>query len=486
LRTRAEHAPVVGTGVIARTAVTYQPMDILLLVVDSLRADSLCATSADRPNTPFLRALCRRTLNFCRAYAAECWTLPSHCSMFTGLLPSEHGAHFQTMGYFKAAPTIAELFRDAGYHTEIVTRNFVFDNTFPGITRGFQQNTRLLSTFGTWHPFALLLALTKPRNRRILRSAGFFHPRQHASREFLNTFTRTLMPADHLSLEHVLARMQRLRKDGKQSFIFCNLYDVHWPYPPTDQSVLRPWSSATGIAENLFLLPFVLPRVASHGYLRARFRLSQRSRKRLRARYHRAIELMDQKLAAFCAAATAAGLLDDTLLIVTSDHGEASGEHGLYLHDASVYNTHLHVPLWVQHPDRTPEVIHDVVTTRDLFGLMQAAAVGPGVSGTILDAGYRAAHPLAVAEHFHYPHVRDALPRYRLDLTAAIGRMDKVIVRGGGVEHYAVSDDPGELTPTGADLRDFEARMHMDGVPASVQSQLVSHLRRWQGSLGAS
>ena len=50
---------------------------------------------------------------------------------------------------------------------------------------------------------------------------------------------------------------------------------------------------------------------------------------------------------------------DDKLLIVTSDHGEAFGEHGLYLHDASVYDTHLHVPLWVRHPERPPEVVNE-------------------------------------------------------------------------------------------------------------------------------
>jgi arylsulfatase A-like enzyme len=99
-------------------------MNVLLLVVDSLRAASLKSTTEEHPKTPFLRDLARRTITFRRAYAAECWTLPAHCSMFTGLLPSEHGAHFQTMGYFKSAPTVAEVLQQAGYHTELVSRNF--------------------------------------------------------------------------------------------------------------------------------------------------------------------------------------------------------------------------------------------------------------------------------------------------------------------------------------------------------------------------
>ena len=68
--------------------------------------------------------------------------------MFTGLLPSQHGAHFQTMAYSGPAPTVAELLAAAGYHTEIVTRNSLFDGTIPGITRGFRANTHLLAGSG--------------------------------------------------------------------------------------------------------------------------------------------------------------------------------------------------------------------------------------------------------------------------------------------------------------------------------------------------
>ena len=69
-------------------------MNVVLLVVDSLRARSLGLPPELGPRTPFLRRLGTETTYFRRAYATECWTLPSHCSMFTGLLPSQHGTHF--------------------------------------------------------------------------------------------------------------------------------------------------------------------------------------------------------------------------------------------------------------------------------------------------------------------------------------------------------------------------------------------------------
>src|SRR3989442_11049777 len=124
------------------------------------------------------------------------------------------------------------------------------------------------------------------------------------------------------------------------------------------------------------------------------------------------MELMDAKLEAFYRSARTTGLLDDTLLVVTADHGEAFGEHELYFHDASVYDTHLHVPLWVHHPALSPAIVDDVVSTRDLRRLLRPATGPVDIRGTLLDPAERAAHPVALAEHFHYPRTADILPRY--------------------------------------------------------------------------
>lgn len=439
-------------------------MNILLLVVDSLRARSLQNRDGDGPRTPFLDRLNAETLCFRRAYATECWTLPTHVSMFTGLLPSEHGAHFQTMAYTGVAPTIAEVLSAAGYHTEVVTRNFVFDGTIPGITRGFQHNTRLLSEGSRVNPFALFLALAKPRFRRHVRDTGFFHPLQKDNRRFLSTFARSLMPADGRVLDYTLHRIAQLRAAGRPYFLFCNLYDVHAPYPPSPRSILRSFRSLSGCCENL-MFPHVMASLGAHNYLRSGFRLAEGGRRMLLGRYHRAIELMDVKLSHFFATARATKVFDDTLVILTSDHGEAFGEHGLYLHDASVYDTHLHVPLWIHHPQRPAEVIDDVVSTRDLFGLMRAAAEPIPPAETMLDGGFRARHPIARAEHFHYPNFVDADPRYRHNRAAAVIGNKKIIRHGAGIDCYDLACDPDERCPQpadAADLRQWLAAAHDD------------------------
>lgn len=421
--------------------------NVVLLVVDSLRAQSISGREFGAPPTPFLASLSERTISFERAYSAECWTLPSHMSMFTGLLPSEHGAHFQSMAYGGVNPTIAEVFARNGYRTEVITRNSIFDGSIPGVLRGFENRSQPMADLRLADAaLHAVLALAKPRVRRLIRESGFFHSTQKTNRDFLIQLVRMGMPADRLALNAALESMSAGRRSGKPYFLFLNLYDVHAPYSPSEVSAIPPLSTLSGLAEALSL-PTVLPKVSSHAYLRAGFRISDRSRRMLLRRYHRAIELMDEKLAEFHHEACQNGLLDDTVLVITSDHGEGFGEHGLYLHDASLYETHLHVPLWVHFPDSVSERVEDVVTTRDLFGLLKSIAMGGDRSGTLLDAEYRRRVPFALAEHFHYGDARSVLPRYRHNLVGVVGRRKKVVRRGSSLEVFDREQDPGELSP---------------------------------------
>lgn len=450
-------------------------MNICLIVVDSLRAKAL---ESDSINVPFLSGSSHHFTRFRHAYATECWTLPTHTSMFTGLLPSEHHTHFQTMGYHGAAPTIAELLRGAGFHTEIVTRNSIFDGTLPGVTRGFQHNTLVLSELRGLNPMSLVLAASKPRFQRQIDTSGFFHPLQRESREFVTRFAQATVPADREALAHILDRIRELRRDRSPFFIFANLYDVHAPYPPTEKSIFRPLLSKHGISEAL-RMPFVLPRLGGHAYLAAGFQISETSRELLLGRYHTAIELMSEKLTDFYSELAASGALDDTLLIITSDHGEAFGDHDLYLHDSSVWQTHLHVPLYVHHPRVPPHVVDDTVSTRDLFGLLRAAAIRENHQETILDPLYRQRNPIAVAEHFFPPHVSHARSTYRQNLIAAICGSTKVMLRREGTVGVDLNHDPNETNPVPMPLEEFEASCLRNGAPREVVAPVMAHLRSW-------
>jgi hypothetical protein len=94
-----------------------------------------------------------------------------------------------------------------------------------------------------------------------------------------------------------------------------------------------------------------------------------------------------------------------------------------------VYDTHLHVPLWIHHPDLQPEVVDDVVSTRDLFALFRGLADGGDLRGTLLDSTSRSTNPVALAEHFHYPYTDGILPEYTQNIAAAVVGKRKIIVR---------------------------------------------------------
>lgn len=459
-------------------------MNVLFIVVDSLRYDSLWLSGRPSPATPFLERFDRESISFRRAYAPECWTLPSHVTFFTGLLPSEHGAHFQSMAYRGRTKTLAEIAAGEGYATELLTRNSILDGSIPGVTKGFQRNIQVLGdTPRGLTPLLLVLALAKPRVRRLIRESGFFGLAQKERASFLVTLARMGIPADERLLDRTLERLAEHKRRRQPHFTFLNLYDVHAPYSPSATSPLRPVTTRSGLVENI-ALPWVLPKVSSHSYLKPGFRISEWSRRMLLARYHRAIELADQKLRAFFEAADAEQLLDDALVVVTSDHGEGFGEHGLYLHDASLYETHLHVPLWIRMPGSQARVVEDVVSTRNLFSLVASAVTGSAPwHGTLLNSAVREQQPAAYAEHFHYPKRDQILPRYRLNQAAVITRCWKVIARGAQLEAYALHHGATENRPIELGSTEDVARLwEAEGLAVPQVVAALEHLVKLVGS----
>jgi arylsulfatase A-like enzyme len=187
-------------------------------------------------------------------------------------------------------------------------------------------------------------------------------------------------------------------------------------------------------------------------------------------------KLMDRKLAEFFARVRTDDSLDDTLLILVSDHGEAFGDHGLFLHDASVYETHLHVPLWIHHPAIGAGAVDDVVSTRHLFGLMRAAARGSRIDDTLLDPEFRANHPIALAEHFYYPRIRRMAPQYRQNLTAAVSATHKVIIRSDGTQVFDLGADAAEQCPLPIEAGDFASTLRATGVSCREAERTMSYL----------
>lgn len=291
--------------------------NVLLIVLDAVRAKNLSVYGYGRPTTPTLERLAERGVAFERAVATSPWTLPTHASLFTGRHAHELSVDFR-IGLGDTYPTLAELLRDNGYHTAGFVANLYYCAPQFGLDRGFIRYDHWPITWtsilrGSWLARYLLL--------RVPGRAGIRLGRIRKTAEQVN--------------EEFLGWLSGI--DGSRPFFtFLNYFDAHSPYlPPEDD----------------FLLRFVdePPRYALSGS-----EYSERQLAELTAAYDGSIAYLDAKLGELLDELDARGVLDSTLVIVTSDHGEQFGEHGLVFHGNSLYMPLLHVPLLASWPGVIP------------------------------------------------------------------------------------------------------------------------------------
>lgn len=307
--------------------------NVLLLVLDTVRALSLSAYGYGRPTSPVLAALAAKGVRFNLAVAPSPWTLPSHASIFTGRYPHELSAGWSTPldGTF---PTLAERLTSVGYATAGFAANLHYCSYEFGVTRGFAyyrdydvsvnemwRTNALSSAFGLW---------------LVQRLGGYSAP----GRLFANRMNERLL---------AWFDNDRLRDPKRPFFAFVNYYDAHGPYdPPAPFDTMftgrEPPTRDSGSRD------FTKEEV--DGLLDA---------------YDGSIAYLDRQLGELFAALERRGLLRNTIVIVTSDHGEEFNEHAQMNHGNTLYFPSLHVPLIVAGQGIPAAVrVTQPVTLRDL------------------------------------------------------------------------------------------------------------------------
>jgi arylsulfatase A-like enzyme len=317
--------------------------NVLFIVLDTVRAESLSLHGYARDTSPHLRRLASAGVRFDRARAAASWTLPSHASMFTGRWPHELSA--RTNRPLDATfPTLAEYLRDHGYATAGFVANTFFCNHWYGLSRGFLHYEDTAVTF-------IEILRSSGAGRRLVKHTGLLarnRPDAYFQRKDAPTINRELLRW----LDH--------RSDDRPFLAFLNYYDAHDPYmtpvEPARRFGLRP-SSAADIA----LL---------EGWHRAGGRKrTAREVQLARDCYDDCIAYLDEQLGSLLAALEARALLKNTVVVVTSDHGEEFGEREQrFGHGQSLHHEVTHVPLLITAPARVPggQVVREVVSLRDL------------------------------------------------------------------------------------------------------------------------
>jgi arylsulfatase A-like enzyme len=295
--------------------------NVVLIVMDTARADRLSCYGYERETSPRLAGLATASATYSNAYSTSSWTAPGHASLFTGLFPVAHGATQEDWGLDGELTTVAEVLSANGYRTVGIVENPMLS---PDL--GYAQG------FGEYHQVWL------PRTRPGPGS------------EALDRFVEVVGGAT----------------PGEPFFVFVNLIEPHSPYNSSRQFRER------------FLTDPSIPLEANEWreYYVGRRTFSEGEITHLNELYDAELLFTDHLVGEMADALEELGLLDGTVFIVTSDHGENIGDHGHMDHVFSLYETTTRVPLVVRYPPlfAPGSTVESPVQLIDLFPTVLALA----------------------------------------------------------------------------------------------------------------
>ena len=325
----------------------------VFVVLDSMRRDHLGAYNEAVDFTEHIDRIAEESIVYEDAVAQAPWTLPSHASVFTGTYPWEHGATNQNAHLETDGPTLAEKFEREGYTTAAVTPN-IWVTPHKGMTDGF----------GTVENFLGLGGLTP--FEKLYRSASKLLERmdERIRRPIVEPLNRMFDAADIdtacRSAETIDAAIDFLGAhagDRDPFFLFVNLMEPHEPYDPPqeylDRHGVRDLSAVPDDNEAFFV--------------------GETDYSELRAAYRASADYTDDLIGRLDRALSTHGL-DETVLVVAGDHGQALGEGDFFGHQFTVREEVVSVPLLVRHPDESPRRDDRLVELRELYRLLPRVA----------------------------------------------------------------------------------------------------------------
>ncbi len=330
--------------------------NVVLVVLDTQRVDRLGCYGYPRKTSPHLDAFADDALVFDSCTSAAIWTLPSHASMFTGLFPSEHGSTYARLWLADGFTTLAEILDQSGYETVAFSNNpWVSDAS--NLSQGFERLTQPASLHRLRaNSISEFLRWVMYPAGRVCGWLGALTA-QDAGAKFTNQF-----------VERWLDRRDRRRP----FFLFVNYLEPHHPYRPH-----MPHRE-----------PFVEPNDIDASYrhcdhkvvefsLLKRDCLSPDELQALNDTYDGETRMLDDYVGELLGVLAEHAGLDDTLVIITSDHGENLGDHHLTDHSYCVYETLAHVPLVMRYPKRLqPGRTDQPAQTIDLLPTVMDAVCG--------------------------------------------------------------------------------------------------------------
>jgi len=421
---------------------------VLWIVLDTLRPDRTSCYGYPGGTTPFLEECASESIVFERAVANDMWTVPSHASMFTGLSVREHGTDHPNIRLDEAFPTVAGVLAKNGYTTASFSGN-------PWISR----TTNLVSGFETAQVVYELRHLTRFSLEYLGRKWGINPLVPWLDRDFGAATTN-----------HMIDRW--LNTDAAKDnpvFLFVNYMEAHLPYwSPrqyrrlymTDDQVDRSYDLCQSVHGPLVWALALRFNVVGGDFLAAD------DRKLLKRQYEAALRYLDDRVRELIGMFEERGLLDNTLVVIASDHGEHLDTHGLWAHRMQLWEDTTHVCLMIRPPRGGESVrVSTPVLLSDLHQTVLNAALGlsddgPGVGSrdllAVAAAGARMSR-VVVSEYVGAgPETRDRIRRHNPNdpvvamralpqIAAQDGRFKYIVSANGRRELYDLQADPGEL-----------------------------------------
>ena len=422
-RAVAQAGLLLALSACGRVAAADREGDVLLVTIDTLRSDFVSAYGAPFESTPHLDALAREGVLLERHHAVISLTAPSHLSMFTGLLPTEHGLRRNGPEIPAALPFLPEVLQRAGYRTGAFVGANIMKRS-AGFARGFE-------VFDD--------EMTDPELVR-----GFVHER----------------PASEV-VERAIAFVRDA--DERPTFLWVHLYDPHEPYQ----------------AEERWLRPEAEARAVYAAQLEPSELVDEGTQLAWRRGYEAEVHATDHELGRLLEAWDRNGRGRRGLVVVTSDHGQGLGEHDYGGHGFHLYQEQLLVPFVARMRGRLPASrrVAAPTTALDLARtVVELVGVDPlGLQGgslvALLAGDSEAGRPALLAERREWTDKdigrRDEIQRL---IEAKAGRPggsfaeQVVLVRppwkflwtaDGGRELYDLERDPAELANLAADRADL-------------------------------
>ncbi len=307
-------------GFVKASASDAEQPDILLYVIDTLRADHMGSYGYEHDTTPLIDTFAGENARYHNAYATSSWTKPSGASILSGLLPRNHHATTRMAKFPDEVVTLGEILQEQGYYTAAFITNGSLADYF-GFDQGFDEFIMFPENFNSTRIHARAASV----NEKVF--------------EFLNEYMQ--------------------KPERKPLFLLFWSTEPHDPYtPPEEFQKLFDIERFTPIETPLKLLSDI-----RHGGLEP----SASQIEYIKARYDQEISSNDRAFGELVERLKSLGLYENMTLILTADHGEEFFEHGGVGHGLTLYNEQIRIPLIVKSPQIAPGVYDDPVQLIDIY-----------------------------------------------------------------------------------------------------------------------